>query len=66
MDNAYKSKYVNAAPIRVIRLLYNAGVSVKQLNPLHLTSCLCSSYGGHKFPCVLSNKVCQRFSLRRH
>ncbi|XP_004499436.1 nudix hydrolase 3 [Cicer arietinum] len=25
MDNAYKSKYVNAAPIRVIRLLYNAG-----------------------------------------
>ncbi|GAU21061.1 hypothetical protein TSUD_132730 [Trifolium subterraneum] len=25
MDNAYKSKYVNAAPIRVIQLLYNAG-----------------------------------------
>lgn len=28
MDNAYKSKYVNAAPIRVIQLLYNSGVSV--------------------------------------
>ncbi|XP_058788355.1 nudix hydrolase 3-like [Vicia villosa] len=25
MDNAYKSKYVNAAPIRVIQLLYNSG-----------------------------------------
>ncbi|WJX38060.1 Nudix hydrolase 3 [Trifolium repens] len=25
MDNAYKSKHVNAAPIRVIQLLYNAG-----------------------------------------
>ncbi|WJX32023.1 Nudix hydrolase 3, variant 2 [Trifolium repens] len=25
MDNAYKAKHVNAAPIRVIQLLYNAG-----------------------------------------
>ena len=29
MDSAYKSKDVNAAPIRVIQLIYNAGVSVR-------------------------------------
>lgn len=28
MDDAYKSKDINAAPIRVIQLLYNAGVSL--------------------------------------
>jgi hypothetical protein len=31
MDNAYKAKHVNAAPIRVIQLLYNAGVSVMNI-----------------------------------
>lgn len=28
MDNIYKSENVTAAPIRVIQLLYNAGVSL--------------------------------------
>jgi len=31
MDSAYKSKSVNAAPIRVIQLLYNSGVSVMNI-----------------------------------
>mgnify|MGYP004718777701 CR=1 FL=1 len=31
MDDAYKSEDVIAAPIRVIQLLYNSGVSFKGL-----------------------------------
>lgn len=31
MDSAYKAEDVNAAPIRVIQLLYNSGVSVRNI-----------------------------------